>query len=226
MSWPQQSTKSEDTSKVWRCCHFLKELTTLTMRNGRSEKVMERMWIQFWKTTLRPLCPNGLIRFGIQYFTHQYEEMYFQHSHCSLYRLMRCWLKILQKKLRRGTTQVPWQKFNFGRPNVKILSLCMIRYQVTYGIFSSECNHPNLLFQMKLNTTKKMASILNITDSAYYPSFKYGKKMHAFPFIYSYELYFRSMFRNVLSALNEALDITLHLHPLIEHFQVETICYL
>ena len=28
------------------------------------------------------------------------------------------------------------------------------------------------------------------------------------------------MFRNVLSALNEALDITLHLHPLIGHFQV------
>ena len=26
---------------------------------------------------------------------------------------------------------------------------------------------------MKENTTKKMASILNITDSAYYPSFKY-----------------------------------------------------
>ena len=38
----------------------------------------------------------------------------------------------------------------------------------------------------------------------------------------------RSMFRNVLSALNEALDITLHLHPLIEHFQVDIIrhCYL
>ena len=30
----------------------------------------------------------------------------------------------------------------------------------------------------------------------------------------------RSMFRNVLNALNEALDITLHLHPLIEHFKV------
>ena len=27
------------------------------------------------------------------------------------------------------------------------------------------------------------------------------------------------MFRNVLAALNEALDITLHLHPLREHFQ-------
>ena len=28
------------------------------------------------------------------------------------------------------------------------------------------------------------------------------------------------MFRNVLNALNEALDITLHLHPLIDHFKV------
>ena len=53
---------------------------------------------------------------------------------------------------------------------------------------------------MSLNTTKKMASILQITDSAYYPSFK-------------------SMFRNVLCALNEALDITLHLHPLVAHFE-------
>ena len=38
------------------------------------------------------------------------------------------------------------------------------------------------------------------------------------------------MFRNVLNALNEALDITLHLHPLIEHFKVVTlditeVCY-
>ena len=55
-----------------------------------------------------------------------------------------------------------------------------------YSIFSSECNHPNSLFQMKLNTTKKMASILNITDSAYYPSFKYGRKikMHFHLFIH------------------------------------------
>ena len=72
---------------------------------------------------------------------------------------------------------------------------------------------------MKENTTKKMASILNITDSAYYPSFKY---------LYNdlcrvqstLNTISRSMFRNVLNALNEALDITLHLHPLIEHFKV------
>ena len=30
----------------------------------------------------------------------------------------------------------------------------------------------------------------------------------------------RSMFRNVVAALNEALDITMHLKPLTEHFQV------
>jgi len=67
--------------------------------------------------------------------------------------------------------------------------------------WKAKCENLESLYdQMKENTTKKMASILNITNSAYYPSFK-------------------SMFRNVLSALNEALDITLHLHPLIGHFQ-------
>ena len=32
----------------------------------------------------------------------------------------------------------------------------------------------------------------------------------------------RSMFRNVVAALNEALDITMHLKPLSSHFQVKT----
>ena len=48
---------------------------------------------------------------------------------------------------------------------------------------------------------KNMASILESTDSAYYPVF-------------------RSMFRNVVAALNEAQDITLYLRPLAAHFQV------
>ena len=30
----------------------------------------------------------------------------------------------------------------------------------------------------------------------------------------------RSMFRNVVASLNEALDITMHLKPLTEHFEV------
>lgn len=34
-------------------------------------------------------------------------------------------------------------------------------------------NLESLYEQMKANTTKKMASILNVTDSAYYPAFKY-----------------------------------------------------
>ena len=29
------------------------------------------------------------------------------------------------------------------------------------------------------------------------------------------------MFRNVVAALNEALDITMHLKPLTEHFEVD-----
>ena len=54
---------------------------------------------------------------------------------------------------------------------------------------------------MKADTTRKMASILNVTDSAYYPTFK-------------------SMFRNVVAALNESLDITMHLRPLAGHYEV------
>ena len=62
-------------------------------------------------------------------------------------------------------------------------------------------NLESLYEQMKADTTKKMASILDMTDSAYYPCF-------------------RSMFRNVVAALNEARDITLYLKPLATHFEV------
>jgi dynein heavy chain len=61
-------------------------------------------------------------------------------------------------------------------------------------------NLESLYEQMKAPTTKNMASILENTDSAYYPVF-------------------RSMFRNVVAALNEAQDITLYLKPLAQHFQ-------
>ena len=54
---------------------------------------------------------------------------------------------------------------------------------------------------MEGDVTQKMASILKSTDSAYYPSF-------------------RNMFSKVVSALIEAMDITLYLKPLAEHFEV------
>lgn len=68
--------------------------------------------------------------------------------------------------------------------------------------WEAKCTNLESLFeQMKADTTKKMASILDTTDSAYYPCF-------------------RSMFRNVVAALNEAKDITLFLKPLAIHFEV------
>ena len=78
--------------------------------------------------------------------------------------------------------------------------------------WNAKCTNLESLFeQMKADTTKKMASILDMTDSAYYPCF-------------------RSMFRNVVAALNEARDITLFLKPLTNHFQVQLknkglVCY-
>lgn len=68
--------------------------------------------------------------------------------------------------------------------------------------WEAKCMNLESIFeQMKAETTKNMASILDATDSAYYPAF-------------------RSMFRNVVAALNEAQDITLFLKPLANHFQV------
>ena len=66
------------------------------------------------------------------------------------------------------------------------------------------CDALGLFEQMKADTTKKMASILDVTDSAYYPAF-------------------RAMFRNVVAALNEAQDITLFLKPLAVHFEVRSL---
>ena len=57
-----------------------------------------------------------------------------------------------------------------------------------------------IVLQMHSNIAIKMASILYLTDSAYYPAFK-------------------SMYRNVVAAMKEAQDITTHLKPLTSHFQ-------
>ena len=63
------------------------------------------------------------------------------------------------------------------------------------------------LFQMHSNIAIKMASILYLTDSAYYPAFK-------------------SMYRNVVAAMKEAQDITTHLKPLTSHFEVRSFLHL
>ena len=73
---------------------------------------------------------------------------------------------------------------------------------------------------MKNETSKNMASILNVTDSAYYPCFKWFNNQslnHSFVINY---LSCRSMFRNVVGNMNEALDISLHLKPPKNHFKV------
>ena len=59
----------------------------------------------------------------------------------------------------------------------------------------------SLFDQMQQETTQHMASILKSTDSAYYPSFQ-------------------NMMSKVVAALGEALDVTMYLEPLIEHFNV------
>ena len=69
--------------------------------------------------------------------------------------------------------------------------------------WKEKCNNLESLFdQMQSETTQQMASILNSTNSAYYPSFQ-------------------NMMSKVVAALKEALDISLYLEPLIEQFEVK-----
>ena len=62
-------------------------------------------------------------------------------------------------------------------------------------------NLQSLYEQMQTDITQHMASILKSTNSAYYPSFQ-------------------NMMSKVIAALSEALDVSLYLEPLIEHFEV------
>ena len=89
---------------------------------------------------------------------------------------------------------------------------------------SKRVNLESLFEQMKAKTTRHMASILNVTDSAYYPCFKY--RLYLLPSFKGITLIiictsvFRGMFKTCVAALNEASDITLHLMPLVSHFKV------
>ena len=70
------------------------------------------------------------------------------------------------------------------------------------NFWKEKCQNLESLFdQMQQEATQHMASILKSTDSAYYPSFQ-------------------NMMAKVVAALSEALDVTLYLEPLIEHFNV------
>ena len=70
--------------------------------------------------------------------------------------------------------------------------------------WKEKCNNLESLFdQMQSETTQQMASILNSTNSAYYPSFQ-------------------NMMSKVVAALKESLDISLYLEPLIEQFEVKS----
>ena len=55
----------------------------------------------------------------------------------------------------------------------KCMNLESLFEQVHYIYFAIFVKSHDGKLQMKANTTRKMASILNVTESAYYPAFKY-----------------------------------------------------
>ena len=88
--------------------------------------------------------------------------------------------------------------------------------------WEAKCMNLESLFeQMKAPTTRKMASILDITDRLVFefPVHRVPTQILRCSSFSAYYPCFRSMFRNVVAALNEAQDITLFLKPLTQHFQ-------
>ena len=94
-------------------------------------------------------------------------------------------------------------------------------------------NLESIFEQMKCDTTRNMASILQITDRYMFEINFLLRKIvtnmyiqqlslqnYILLFFSAYYPCFRSMFRNVVAALNEAQDITLYLKPLKQHFKV------
>ena len=75
------------------------------------------------------------------------------------------------EELDKGNNPGPMTEIQFWK--AKCENLESLYDQVYHDSKSLPNKFDNCVLQMKENTTKKMASILNITNSAYYPSFKY-----------------------------------------------------
>ena len=85
------------------------------------------------------------------------------------FRRMRCLARILLRSWTKGTTPAQWRRSNSGMRRWVISS----KKDGEFDGFSLQCTNLESLFeQMKADTTRKMASILNVTDSAYYPCFR------------------------------------------------------
>lgn len=89
-------------------------------------------------------------------------------------------------------------EINFWNNRLKNLTCVSIdeNWTITSELFST---FSYIYEQLRHERIKSMALILEHTDSAYFPCFK-------------------TMFKNVVTALAESRDITLYLSPLMKHF--------
>ena len=108
------------------------------------------------------MCQNGLIRYYLHFesyevsFSLQIDEVLTKDS---------------SEEIEKGNNPGPMTEIQFWK--AKCENLESLYDQVYHDSKSLPNKFDNCVLQMKENTTKKMASILNITNSAYYPSFKY-----------------------------------------------------
>ena len=79
------------------------------------------------------------------------------------------------EELNKGNNPGPMTEIKFWDAKVKKLKL-ESWFDFCFFIVFLQCTNLESLFeQMKADTTRKMASILNVTDSAYYPCFRWSE---------------------------------------------------
>ena len=126
----------------------------MMMRKGGCERVMARRLTLCSKTTLKALFLSGLTRYFSKVFP----------NHCA--QTDEVLSKASDEDLKKGLNPGPLTEIKFWDAKVAFGGEGELN-------FCPQCTNLESLFeQMKADLTRKMASILNVTDSAYYPCFK------------------------------------------------------
>ena len=79
-------------------------------------------------------------------------------------------------------------------------------------------NMESLHEQLCRKSTKNIVSILKHTKSGYFPMFRFVFKIILWSYVHQF--FHRNLYRHVVSKLNEAQDISMHLKTLTKPFKV------
>ena len=125
------------------------------------------------------------------------------------HRWRRCWARTAPRCWRTGTTPGLSRKSSSGSRSGSTSSLCLNKWRLQQqGTWLQSSMWQTLLIILVSSKTTNINAVANQHSNI--------KLKHLIN-------YFRGMFKSVVAALNEALDITLHLQPLRAHFKASNI---